>query len=60
MIITGSSDRIEIFNPTKYPASVKMYIDDKIEEPLSQTFLLKAKVVDLQPGETKRMKINKA
>jgi hypothetical protein len=53
-IVKSSGKKIEIAirNPTKYVARVKIYIDDKVEEPLSQTFLLKAKVVELQPGET--------
>ena len=54
-IVKSSGKRLEIAirNPTKYPARVKFYIDEKIGEPLSETFLVKAKVVDLGPGETK-------
>jgi hypothetical protein len=54
-IVKSSGKRLEIAirNPTKYPARVKFYIDEKIGEPLSETFLVKAKVVELGPGETK-------
>jgi len=50
---------IEINNPTKYPASVKLFIDNNINEPLSQTFLMNPKIVDIKAGEIKRVDVSK-
>jgi hypothetical protein len=55
---SGKSFEIAIRNPTRYAASVKLFIDEKVEEPLSETFLLRARVVELQPGETRKLTIN--
>ncbi len=55
---SGKSLEIEIFNPTKYTANVKLFIDEPIKEALSQTYLFNAKVVVLQAGETQKVKIN--
>ncbi|NEW83039.1 MAG: hypothetical protein GZ094_11820 [Mariniphaga sp.] len=56
---TGKKLEIEIKNPTKYPASVKLFIDKNIDEPLSQTFLMNPKTVELKAGEIKRVDIDK-
>jgi len=53
---TGKSFEIEIFNPTKYYAKVKLFVDGTGKEPLSQTYLQHAQIINLLPGETKKMK----
>jgi hypothetical protein len=54
---SGKKMEIEISNPTKYAAKVKLFIDKPGTEPLAQTYLQDAQIISMQPGETKKMKI---
>jgi len=54
---SGKSIEIEIFNPTKYQAKVKLFTDKTGNEPLPQTYLQDSQIIDLMPGETKKIKI---
>ena len=55
--LSGNKMEIEISNPTKYPAKVKMFVDETEKKPLSQTYLQKAQIIILMPGETKKIKM---
>jgi hypothetical protein len=54
---SAKSIEIEIFNPTRYAAKVKLYVDKTGAEPLSSAYLKDAQIILLLPGETKKMKI---
>lgn len=47
---------IELHNPTKFPANVRMLVEDvsAASKPLETTALLKCPVIQLQPDETKK------
>jgi hypothetical protein len=54
---SGRKMEIEISNPTKYPASVKLFTDNDLQKPLANNYLLNCKRIDLKPGETKKLRI---
>ncbi|MEI8115386.1 MAG: hypothetical protein WCI54_17265 [Bacteroidia bacterium] len=54
---SGKKMEIEVSNPTKYPTKVKMFVDETEKKPLSQTYLQKAQIIILMPGETKKIKM---
>jgi len=54
---SGKVMEIELFNPTKYQAKVKLFVDKNIQQPLSQTYLRDSQIIDLMSGETKRIQI---
>jgi hypothetical protein len=53
----GKKLEIEIYNPTIYPASVKLYQDTDLQIPLGKNYLLNCRVVKLRAGEVVRLKI---
>jgi len=48
---------IEIYNPTKYPASVKVFKDDVVQRPLMNNYLYNCKIVKLKSGEVLTIEI---
>ena len=51
--IDGASDSLNVTNPTKFPARVKLLVEPSanMSRPLGENYLSEARMVGLQPGE---------